>query len=262
MISANLGLLFTDRPLPLAIGAAARAGFDAVEFQFPYDTPPASLARAAAAAGLPVLSVNTPPGRPGDFGLAALAGREAEARAGIDRAFDYGAELGARFVHVMAGRGPGADDEVFVGNLDHAACIADARGMSVLIEPINPSDVPGYHLADLAHAARLVDRLKRPGIRLLFDCYHVARIHGAPLDHFRAHAERVGHVQFASVPDRAEPDRGEVDYLRLLPALRDAGYSGAFGAEYRATAGTEDGLGWLNCLKRALSGAGDRAGAC
>lgn len=262
MISANLGMLFIDRPLPRAVEAAARAGFEAVEFHFPYETPPASLARAADASGLPVLSVNTPLGQPGDFGLAALPGREAEARAGIDRAFDYGARIGARFVHVMAGRGPEASDEAFADNLDYASDIAEARGMGVLIEPINPFDVPEYHLADLQHAAGIIDRLGRPGIRLLFDCYHIARIHGAPLDHFHAHAHaaRVGHVQFAGVPDRAEPDRGEVDYLRLLPALRRAGYSGAFGAEYRPTARSEEGLGWLGDLKRAIAATGDTEG--
>lgn len=260
MISANLGMLFTELPLPDAVGAAAKAGFGAVEFQFPYATPPALLARAAEASGLPVLSVNTPLGQPGDFGLAALPGRGAEARAGIDRAFDYGARLGARFVHVMAGRGPEGDDDVFAANLAHAADIAEARGMLVLIEPINPFDMPGYHLAGLAHAGRLIDRIGRPGIRILFDCYHVARIHGAPLDHFRAFAERVGHVQFAGVPDRAEPDRGAVDYAKLLPALQREGYAGAFGAEYRPAARTEDGLGWIGGVRRAISATGDTEG--
>lgn len=260
MISANLGMLFTDMPLPRGVEAAARAGFDAVECQFPYDTPAASLARTADAAGLPVLSVNTPLGQPGDFGLAALPGREAEARAGIDRAFEYGARVGAGFVHVMAGRSPGAGDGIFAANLAYAADAAESVGMGVLIEPINSFDLPGYHLASLGQAKRLIDQLGRSCVRILFDCYHVARIHGAPLKHFRAHAAQIGHVQFASVPDRAEPDHGEVDYAWLLPAFQRERYAGAFGAEYRPAARTEDRLGWLGGLKRALADTGDMAG--
>ena len=246
--SANLGFLWPDRPLAARIRSAAQAGFDAVEMHFPYSESLDEVRAALRETGLPLLSLNTRPGdvAAGEFGLAALAGQETRARAAIDEALDWAAALGAGGVHVMAGKG--GDEATFLANLVYALDRAQTLGIAVLIEPINPRDAPGYFLASLEQAAAYVRSLG-PGSRILFDCYHLQILGGDLLRRFDLHRDLVGHVQFAAVPDRGEPDRGEVNYGWLLPEMAAAGYEGAFGAEYRPRGLTEAGLGWLGPLK-------------
>lgn len=251
-LSANLGFLWTDLRLPDAIRAAAAAGFDAVELHWPYDVPAAEVRGALDETGLPVLSLNTPHGDParGENGLGALPGREAEARAAIGQAFDYGAAIGARHVHVMAGvaAGPAAHD-AYLDNLAHAAERARREGMGVLIEPLNPRDAPGYFLAGADQAAGIIAALGRPEVRLMFDCYHLQILHGDLTRLFQRLAPVTGHVQFAGVPDRGAPDEGEIAYDRLLPAIAALGHDGFFGAEYRPRGATGDGLGWMRAFR-------------
>lgn len=240
--SANLGFLWTDRPLPEAIRAAARAGFDAVECHWPFDTPPAEVRAALDDSGLPMLSLNT---RPGDsFGLAALPGPAA--RAAIDEALDYAAAIGAGAVHVMAGKG--GDPGIFADNLLHACTAAAPLGLTVLIEPLNPHDAPGYTLGTLDQAATLIASLRHPALKILFDCYHIARIDGpeAVAPRFAALRAQIGHVQIAAVPDRGAPDHGDLDYATLLP---DLDWPGPFGAEYRPGGQTDDSLAWLRAFR-------------
>ncbi|MDZ5696061.1 hydroxypyruvate isomerase family protein [Chelativorans sp. M5D2P16] len=246
--SANLGFLWNERPLPQAVRAAARSGFDAVELHWPYAVEPALLRQALAGSALPVLGLNTTRGDPeaGEFGLSALPGREKDARAAIDRALAYAAEIGAASVHVMAGKTDHPDARAtFIGNLRYAADRAAPMKTTILLEPLNSHDVPGYFLTDNALAARLIGEAARDNIRIMFDCYHVGRSGKPVLEEFTAHRALIGHVQFAAVPDRSEPDHGHVDYATLLPALAESGYQGHFGAEYRPRGTTEDGLGWL-----------------
>ena len=253
LISANLGMLFTDLPLLSAVRAAASAGFDAIEVHFPYAVPAGDLRAVLTQVGVPLVSLNTAPGdlAAGEFGLAAVPGRAAAARAAVDQAVAYAAVVGARAVHVMAGKAQGAAAGAAFAETLAYACDAVPAGMDVLIEPINPFDVPGYFLGGLDQAARVLDDLGRDNLRILFDCYHVARIHGDVAGAFAAHRDRIGHVQFAAVPDRGEPDRGDIDYARLLPAL---GWDGAFGAEYRPRSGnTGAGLAWMAGLRAAFS---------
>lgn len=246
--SANLGFLFTDRPLPDAIRAAHAAGFDAVECHFPYAAPAAEVGRALAETGLPMLGLNTHPGdrAAGEFGLAALPGREEAARTAIAQAVDYAAATGTRAVHVMAGvtHDPRAG-ATFAENLRFACDRAAPHGITVLIEPLNPRDVPGYHLLGADHAARLIADVGRDALRLMFDCYHLQITGGDLLMRFRALRGITGHVQFAGVPDRGDPARGEVDYGWLLPRLAAEGWAAPFGAEYRPAGTTEASLGWL-----------------
>ena len=245
--SANLGFLFTDRPLPDAIRSAHRAGFEAVECHFPYDTPPDEVRAALEETGLPMLGLNTVRGAAeGDFGLSALPGREAEAWAAIDQALAYAREIGAGAVHVMAGRSGGGEaaEAAFRDALAYAA--DRAEGLTVLIEPINHRDAPGYHLATVEHAAGIVRDLGGP-LRILFDCYHVQITQGDLIRRFEGHRDLIGHVQIAAVPDRGEPDEGEIHYPHLIAAIRRAGWSAPIGAEYRPRHGaTEAGLGWLD----------------
>ncbi|UWQ22980.1 hydroxypyruvate isomerase family protein [Jannaschia sp. W003] len=237
--SANLGFLWADRPLPDAIRAAARAGFDAVEFHWPYDTPPEAVRAALDETRLPCLGLNT---RRGDTnGLSAMPGRGEEARAAVDEAVAYARTVGAGAVHVMAGFAEGtAADAAFRETLEYA-CDA-APELTILIEPLNRFDAPGYFLQTTGQAVVLIDALARPNLKLMFDCYHVQITEGDLTRRFAAVRGDVGHVQFAGVPDRGPPDRGEVAYERLLPALE---WDGPLGAEYRPGGDTDATLGWM-----------------
>jgi hydroxypyruvate isomerase len=256
--SANLGFLYLDLPFLARIGQAARDGFDAVECHFPYDVPVADTRAALQDAGIRMIAINTPPGDlgRGDFGLAALPGREAEAREAILRALDHAAGIGAGAVHVMAGKSGGgrAAEAVLRANLRLAAAEAALRGLEVLIEPINRRDVPGYHYASLAGAVRTIGAVGAENLRLMFDCYHVQIMQGDLITAIGRHLGRIGHVQIAAVPDRGEPGRGEVDLAEVLAALAAAGWAGHVGAEYRPRSGrTAEGLGWLAEMRARLA---------
>jgi hydroxypyruvate isomerase len=246
--SANLGFLWADRPLPDAIRAARAAGFDAVELHWPYDTPAAEVAGALRETGLPCLSLNTRRGEVarGENGLAALPGREAEARAAIDEALAYGAEIGAGRVHVMAGVADGpAAHATFVDNLAHACARAASRGMGILIEPLNRHDAPGYFLRSTDQAAAILEAVGHDALRMMFDCYHVARTEGDLSHRLTKLLPLIGHIQVASVPDRGAPDHGEVDYAHVFALLEALGYSGYVGAEYKPAGETDASLSWL-----------------
>lgn len=254
MFSANLGFLFTDRPLVERIRAAALSGFDAVECHFPYGTAATDVRASLEETGLKMLGLNTVPGdvAAGDFGLAALPARVSEARAAIDQAVTYGASIGAANVHVMAGRtNGGADAEAtYRSNLTYACDRAAECGMTVLIEPINHRDAPGYHLAYVEQAADLITALARDNLKLMFDCYHAQIMQGDLITRLAAHRDVIGHIQIAAVPDRGEPDQGEVHYPNLIAAIREMGFSGPIGAEYKPRGRTtEAGLGWLAAFK-------------
>ncbi|WP_306028012.1 hydroxypyruvate isomerase family protein [Stappia sp. MMSF_3263] len=248
LLSANLGFLWTELPLPDAVRAAARAGFDAVELHWPYSVPAPELRAAVEETGLPVLGLNMSRGDPdkGEFGLAALPGREADALAAFEQALGYARRIDAGNIHVMAGLAEGdAARRTFVANLRRFRDLAAPYGVTLLLEPINSRDVPGYFLSDCEAAAAIISDCGGDGIRIMYDCYHMQIMRGDLLRQAARMMDLIGHIQFAAVPDRAEPDHGEVDYGWLLPALRDAGYSGCFGAEYKPRATTDDGLGWI-----------------
>lgn len=250
--SANLGFLWRDLPLDRAIRCAHQAGFDAVECHWPYALDPSIIREALRDKGLAMLCLNTPVGdaAKGDFGLAALPGREEEARAAIDLAIGYATAIDCGAVHVMAGKTDLPEAEsVLLQNLTYAAQQAASSGLVILVEPLNLRDVPGYFLRGIDHAAALIDKLSLPNIRLMFDCYHQQITNGDLCATFARHLPRIGHVQIAAVPDRGEPDRGEVDYRWLIPELYRLGYQGTVGAEYRPRGDTDAGLGWLKALQ-------------
>ena len=246
--SANLGFLWTDRPLPEAIRAAAAAGFDAVECHWPYDIPVNDVVTALDETGLPMLGLNTPRGdvAAGENGLAALPGREEEARRAITEALDYAKAIDCRAVHVMAGKAEGDQAfQTFVSNLVFAAETAGPSGPTILIEPLNAHDAPGYFLSNTALASAIIDVVGRPNVRLMFDCYHVGRTEGDVVGVFRQCLPIIGHVQFASVPDRGTPDHGEVDYADVFRTMDELGWTLPLGAEYRPEGDTDASLGWL-----------------
>jgi len=245
--SANLGYLWTDLPLPDAVRAAARAGFAAVECHWPHDVPIRALIAALADTDLPMLSLNTARGNlsAGEFGLTALPGREEAARAAIDAALDYAGAIDAGMVHVMAGKAEGPEAEAtFVENLRYA-CDRAGPGRTILIEPLNQHDAPGYFLRDTEHARAIIARVGAPNLKLMFDVYHVGRTEGDVLARLADLLPLIGHIQFASVPDRGPPDRGEVDYPTVFDALDALGWSQPLGAEYRPDGDTDASLGWM-----------------
>ncbi len=248
--SANLGFLWAERSLPDAIRAAKAAGFHAVECHWPYDIPTEAVAAALNETGLQMLGLNTRRGdvAKGENGVAALVGRETQAREFIDEAIAYARKIRCENIHVMAGFSSGSDrqaQDAFDANLRYACQTAAVHGKTILIEPLNQYDAPGYHLSTLEDALAIIDRVGEPNLKIMFDCYHLQIMGGDLLRRFKQVSDQIGHVQFASVPDRAEPNMGEINYEWLLNEIAAAGYSGVFGAEYKPLTTTDAGLSWL-----------------
>ncbi len=251
--SANLGFLWQELALCDAVHAAAEAGFDAVEFHWPYAVPATDLASALQQHGLPMLGLNTRIGDKdaGEFGLSALPGRESQAREYIDEAIAYALEAGCRNIHVMAGKTDGSEiaEAVYRDNLLYACQQGLPHGLGVLIEPINQRDVPGYHLSSIEDAVDILQTLNQPNLKLMFDCYHSQIMQGDICRRLQQNLDVIGHVQIAAVPDRGEPDQGELDYRFILQHLDALGYQGYVGAEYKPRGNTVQGLGWLQAYR-------------
>lgn len=249
--SANISFMFTERPFLERFGAAAAAGFEAVECHFPYDHTLDDLRHALRESGLELNGLNTAPGDvgAGEWGRAALPGREADFAADFEQALHYAHALGASTIHVMSGVVEAASRpqalDTFAGNLRRVAPVADRQGLTLLIEPLNTRDKTAYLFSRSDDVAAFIERLSAPNVRLLFDIYHVQVMEGDLTTRLRRHFPLIGHVQIAAVPSRAEPDRGEVHYPALLAELAGLGYAGWIGCEYRPAGRTEDGLGWM-----------------
>lgn len=251
-LSANLGFLWADRPLPESIRAAKAAGFDAVECHWPYDIPASEVKAALDDTGLLMLGLNTRRGdvASGDNGLSAVPGREAEARAAIDEAIDYAVSINARNIHVMAGFAEGSRAHAaFTSNLEYACDMAAEHHLTILIEPLNEHDAPGYFLKDTKQAAGIIEGVGAPNLKLMFDCYHVGRTERAVIARMRALLPIIGHIQFASVPDRGPPDHGEIDYEAVFAEVEALGWDTPLGAEYKPMGETDASLAWLSLLR-------------
>ena len=225
--AANLSTMFTERAFPERFAAAAAAGFTAALALF-----------------------NTPPGAwaAGERGLAALPGREEDFRRAFGQALGYAEVLRPACLHVMAGRaeGPAARD-TYLRNLAWAAGQAGAQRLT--IEPINSRDIPGYHVATSADAEAVLDAVNSPNLGLQLDLYHAQIMEGDLTRRLERLVPRIFHVQIAGVPDRHEPDEGEVNYPHLFAALDRLGFEGFVGCEYRPRGRTEDGLGWFRAMQ-------------
>jgi len=241
--SANLGFLWKELPLPEAIRAAAAAGFEAVECHWPYGVDPALVKAALDETGLPMLGLNTVRGD--GNGLSALVCSETEARAAIDQAVDYAVAIGAHNIHIMAGFASGeAALQTFVANLRYALARVVDHNITLLIEPLNHHDAPGYFLQTADQAAEIIAQINDPNLKLMFDCYHLQIMQGDVSRLLERMLPIVGHIQIAAVPSRAEPDEGELDYRHILNHIDALGYKGFIGAEYHPRSSTEAGLGW------------------
>ncbi|MBW4708965.1 TIM barrel protein [Roseobacter sp. YSTF-M11] len=252
--SANLGFLWADLTLPDAIRAAKDAGFDAVECHWPFDTSAEDVHAALTDTGLRMLGLNTRRGdvAAGENGLCALVGREEQARAAIDEALSYAAHVEAANVHVMAGFAAGASaHHCFVAALKYACDRAAPLGITILIEPLNRYDAPGYFLATTTQALAIIEEVGRRNLKLMFDCYHVQLMEGDLSHRLKDLLPHIGHIQFASVPDRGPPDDGEISYAYVFGVIETLGYSHPLGAEYKPTGATEATLGWMKQHKSA-----------
>jgi hydroxypyruvate isomerase len=250
--SANLGFLWADLPLSEAIAHAAAAGFDAVECHWPYDhCDHKKVQLALATADMTMLSLNTRRGdiEAGDFGLSAIPDRNDEARAAIDEALSWARNVNVPNVHVMAGIVEGERARnTFIANLAYAAEKAAMSGITILIEPINHFDVPGYFLNTTDQAIAIIDEVDAPNLKLMFDCYHVQLMEGNLTRRLAELQPYIGHIQFAGVPARNEPDVSEVDYGFIFAAIKNLNYEQAIGAEYIPATTTEAGLAWMKKL--------------
>jgi 2-dehydrotetronate isomerase len=255
--AANITMMFTEWPFIDRFEAAAKAGFRAVELQFPYEHSPESIAAKLRAHAVANVLFNAAPGNvaAGERGLASLPGREAEFRDGMALALRYARVLGTPRLHVMAGllRDETARVEqraTYIENLRYAAAETARAGVGILIEAINTRDIPGYFLNTQADAHAIRREVGSDNLKVQMDLYHTQIVEGDIATKLRRYLPGVGHIQIAGVPGRHEPDNGELNYPFLFRLLDDLGYEGWVGCEYRPANGTVEGLGWLG---RAIS---------
>ncbi|WP_088281087.1 hydroxypyruvate isomerase [Ideonella sp. A 288] len=260
--AANLTMMFTEHPFLDRFGLAAQAGFEAVEFLFPYAFEASEIARRLDDHGLTLVLHNLPAGDwdAGERGIACHPDRVGEFRAGVDRAIGYAQALGVTRLNCLAGKAPaGVADEVlrrtFVDNLRHAAGALRAAGLTLLIEPINTFDIPCFYLHRTAQAAGILAEVGADNALIQYDLYHAQRMEGELAATVQRYLPLIGHIQLADNPGRHEPGTGEINYPFLFDHLDRIGYRGWIGCEYKPATTTAAGLGWLRTMATAPNAA-------
>lgn len=254
--AANLSMMYREHDFLDRFAAAARDGFTAVEYLFPYEYPAATLATLLQENGLRQVLFNAPPGdwNAGERGCTALPGREQEFRQGFERALEYARVLECPRIHAMAGLLAAGGERArfratYVANLAWAAEKAAAAGVDVLIEPIALRNIPAYFINRQDEGHAVVAEIGKPNVKVMFDLFHCQVEEGDLATKTRKYLgekpSRVGHIQIAGVPERNEPDTGEVNYAYLFDLIDELGYEGWIGCEYTPKAGTSEGLGWF-----------------
>ena len=250
--AANLSMMYQEHEFLDRFAAAARDGFRAVEFLFPYAFEAAAIRSRLTDHGLAQALFNAPPGDwdAGERGLASLPGRESEFRRSIETALTYARELGNDRLHVMAGLIRSGQDrarhrETYLHNLAYAASEAASLGVTVVIEPINTRDIPGFFLNRQDEAHAICAEVGAPNLKVQMDFYHCQIVEGDLAMTLRRYRDGIAHIQIAGVPERHEPDVGEINYPYLFALMDELGYTGWVGCEYRPRAGTSAGLGWF-----------------
>ena len=253
--AANLTMLFNEAPFLDRFERAAQAGFEAVEFLFPYDFKADEIKKRLDDNGLKLVLHNLPAGdwAAGERGIACHPERVDEFRAGIARGIDYALALGVGQLNVLAGKAPaGVPDavlrETLVGNLAHAAAALKDAGLKLLIEPINTFDIPGFYVNRTTQALAILDEVGADNAFVQYDIYHAQRMEGELAATMQQHLARIGHIQLADNPGRNEPGTGEINYPFLFAHLDRIGYAGWIGCEYKPATSTEAGLGWRQSL--------------
>ncbi len=248
--AANVSTMFPDLPVLERFAAARFAGFEAVEYLFPYGDSPVEIKRRLRDADLRMILLNTPLGDAagGERGLAAVPGRETDFHRHLELALDYARTLGVPMVHVMAGVVPEEQcqdaEDVLVENIRHAADVAAPFGIRILLEPLNHEDTPGYFLTLTAHTRRLIEAIGRDNVGLQYDLYHRQIMEGNLARGIADNLDIIGHIQFSSVPGRHEPQYGEVNMPHLFDVCDRLGYDGWIGCEYRPMTTADEGLSW------------------
>jgi hydroxypyruvate isomerase len=250
-LAANLSMLFTERAFLERFAAAARAGFRAVEYQYPYDHKAEEVAAAARAAGVEVVLHNMPRGETsrGEHGTACLPGREQRFREDLEHAIGYAKAAGCRQLNCIAGVLPAGADRArhhatYVANLRHAAARLRTEGMRVLIEPLSARSLPGCFLNSSAQAASVIDDIGADNVLIQYDLFHMQLMEGNLSATMERLLPKIGHLQIADVPDRHEPGTGELNFAFLLARIDALGYAGWIGCEYNPQGDTLEGLRW------------------
>jgi len=256
--AANLSMMYNEVPFLERFAAAAADGFEAVEYLFPYEYPPEEIAARLQAHGLVQALFNLPPGdwAAGDRGMACHPGREAQFAQSVQDALPYAQATGCRHLHAMAGLLPqGVTPQqaraTYVANLRAATHALAPHDITLLIEPINTRNMPGYFLNFQQQAHDVLADVGAANLKVQMDFYHCQIMEGDLAKRLQRHIGGVGHVQVAGVPDRHEPDSGEVAYGYLFDQLDALGYKGWIGCEYIPAGSTSAGLGWLRDYQRA-----------
>jgi len=255
--AANLSMMYQEHDFLDRFAAAAKDGFKGVEFLFPYDHPAADIKARLTGNGLTQALFNAPPGdwSKGERGLGSLPGREDEFRRSFDQALEYARVLGNTCLHAMAGLiAPGTERarhrDTYVKNLAWAADQAAPLAITCVIEPINTRDIPGFFLNTQAEAHAICAETGKKNVKVQMDFYHCQIVEGDLAMKLKQYVAGVGHIQIAGVPERHEPDVGEINYPYLFSLMDHLGYDGWVGCEYRPQGGTSAGLGWLaRCLR-------------
>ncbi len=256
--AANLTMLFNEVPFMERFALASEAGFEAVEYLFPYDYKVEELRHELAENQLVQVLHNLPAGNwgAGERGIAVLPDRIDEFRRGVATAIDYATALGCKQINCLSGIAPNglADDilrRTLVHNLRLAATELAKYHIRLLIEPINNYDIPGFYLNTVEQAASIIEEVGSDNLFIQYDLYHQQRTRGELVATYERHKQLIAHIQLADNPGRNEPGTGEINYPFVFAALDHAGYDGWIGCEYKPKTETQRGLGWLNELSAA-----------
>jgi len=249
--AANLTMLFNEVPFLERFALARKAGFDAVEFLFPYAFPAGEIRKRLDEQRLALVLHNLPAGNwdAGERGIACLPDRKDEFRSGVRQAIEYARSLGVPQLNCLVGKAPqGVDDKLLratlVENLKFAAGELGKAGLKLLVEPINTYDIPGFYLNRSAQTLEILDEVGAANAYLQYDIYHMQRTEGELAATMQKHLARIAHIQLADNPGRNEPGSGEINYPFLFAWLDRIGYAGWIGCEYKPATTTEAGLGW------------------
>jgi hydroxypyruvate isomerase len=255
--AANLTMMFNEVPFLDRFKAASEAGFQAVEFLFPYEHSPEEVAARAKAASVQIVLFNMPAGNwaGGERGIAGLPGREVEFRESVDKALVYAEHLGVPRLHAMAGVAPAGADlaacrATLIANLKYAAEKLAKRNIALLLEAINTRDIPGFIVSTQKDSHAICEAVGAPNLKMQMDLYHMQIMEGDLATSLKRYASQCGHIQIVGCPERNEPDTGEIRYEYLFRLLDQIGYAGWLGCEYRPAGKTTDGLRWLSAATR------------
>jgi 2-dehydrotetronate isomerase len=251
--AANLTMMYTEHAFLDRFAAASKDGFKAVEFLFPYEFAAKDIEQRLKDNNLKQALFNAPPGdwSKGERGIASIPGREEEFKQSVAKGLEYAAVLGNKTLHVMAGliaenQPRQTHRETYLKNLDYAAKEAQKAGITIVIEPINTRDIPGFFLNRQDEAQQICKEVNAPNLRVQFDIYHCQIVEGDIAMKLKRDMKGIGHIQIAGVPERHEPNIGELNYPYLLELIDSLGYDGYIGCEYKPKAGTSEGVNsWL-----------------